>query len=628
MPVPSVFLSTPRRQRAVRTGYSFAIAAVCLWFLFQRLDGFDAADLGALAGSVGIWNWIGALGATALSFWAVARYDGLAHRHFGTPIPDGRARHAGAVAIAFSQTMGFGLVTGSFARWQLLPGLSPLAALRLTLFVAVSFLAALGVVICSVSLLFPAAVQVVPTWIALSGLAALGATAVLAFTLPKWRIGKFRFHLPSLRAMSAIVGWTLLDTAAAAMVLTLLLPQQVGLGFDVLFPAYLLALGAALISGSPGGVGPFELTLLALVPHSDPNAIMVGIVAYRAVYFALPALLAGVILLRARRKARCMPRSQIVPTATPAPIPANACAETGLLRQNGGRMLTDAASSVASVGLGQCIVGLFDPARGKTAPALTLLTRTARIGNRVPCLYKCSARTAVGARRRGWIALRIAQEAVINPANFDLAGRKHRQIRRKLRHAQRAGIRIVHQSQNLPIEAMTEVDQRWQSSHGTARGTTMGRFDAAYVGSQAVFLAWQGDALAGFVSFHVSRDEWCLDLVRPASEAPDGTMHALICEAIAHAAASNIPRLSLAAFPDHLLSRLGTPGLVQFKLSFAPRLEPRYLCAPDPFSLAMAIADLARAVRWPGPLNSANQPDPHPAHEDHEQNGIAFPPGP
>ncbi len=628
MPVPSVFLSSQRRRRYLRAGYPFAIAAICLWYLFQRLDGFNATNLGTLAGTVGIWNWVGALAATALSFWAVARYDGLAHRHFGTPVPDDRARRAGAVAIAFSQTMGFGLATGAFARWQLLPGLSPLAALRLTLFVAVSFLAALGVVICSVSLLVPAAVQVIPTWVALAGIAAAGATALLAFARPIWKIGKLHFHLPSLPAMSAIAGWTLLDTAAAAMALTLLLPPQVGLGFDVVFPAYLLALRAALVSGSPGGVGPFELTLLALVPFADAHAMMAGIVAYRTVYFALPALLAGAILLRAHRRARRIPRAQIVPTTAPAPVPASACAETGVLRQNGGRMLSDAVSTVACVGLGQCLVGLFDPARGKTAAALLLLMRSARIGNRVPCLYKCNARTAAAARRGGWISLRIAQEAVIDPADFDLGGRKHRQIRRKLRHAQRAGIRIVHAGQNLPLETMAKVDRCWQSTHGTARGTTMGRFEATYVSTQAVFLARNGDALVGFVTFHATRNEWCLDLMRPAPDAPDGTMHALICEAIAHAGTLNIPRLSLAALPDHPLSRLGAPGLAQFKRSFAPRLEPRYLCAPNLFCLVMAVADIARAVRWPGPLQSTESAATRLAHEDHEQNGIAFPPGP
>jgi phosphatidylglycerol lysyltransferase len=80
-------------------------------------------------------------------------------------------------------------------------------------------------------------------------------------------------------------------------------------------------------------------------------------------------------------------------------------------------------------------------------------------------------------------------------------------------------------------------------------------------------------------------------------------MHALIHAAIASAAGAGLPALSLAAVPDLPLRGMQDSGLVRFKRAFAPLWKPLYLCAPDPGSLALAAADLARAVHWPEALD-------------------------
>lgn len=620
MSVPSV-AAGPAARRLFRAAYPLAIAGLCLWLLGQRLGGISVADIGALAGTVGPWNWLGAILAAGVSFWAVGRYDGVAHRHFGTGLPARAARRAGVLAIAFSQTLGFGLATGAFARWQLLPGLSPLAALRLTLFVAVSFLIALGALICAAALILRAP-PALPVWAAGAGLALAAGLVALAFACPVLRVGRYHLRLPSLPAMAAITGWTFVDTAAAALVLALLLPPEAGIGWFMLFPAYLLALGAALISGTPGGVGPFELTLLAVLPQADPQMIMAGIVAYRAIYFAIPALIAGGVLLRAHfRVAKpCCPGGGQAedPNMDTAP------AEVGLLRQNGGRMLVSHGVQMASFATAQCRVGLFDPIAGALPDTLNTLAKHARQENRLPCLYKCNARSAALARAQGWPVLRIAQEAVLRPDTFDISGRAHRQLRRKLRHVAKAGVRVVRAGPDLPLGRMQGLDAAWQDAHGPARGTTMGRFEPGYLAGQRVYLAWMGDRLVGFITFHTAAQDWCLDLLRPAPDAPDGTVHGLICAALEDARTQALPRLSLAALPDHALARCGRTGLAQFKRSFAPRFEPRYAAAPNRAALALALADIARAVHWPDPL-----PGPGARalpHDDHEQNGIALRP--
>ena len=124
---------------------------------------------------------------------------------------------------------------------------------------------------------------------------------------------------------------------------------------------------------------------------------------------------------------------------------------------------------------------------------------------------------------------------------------------------------------------------------------------------QQVFCAYQDGRLIGFVSFHQTLCELCLDLVRIAPDAPDGAAHALIVRALDHAKHYAIPQLSLAAVPIpenpnaprtlNLISKVtAAPGLRQFKASFAPRWQPLYAAAPTVLAMIIGLIDVAQAV--------------------------------
>ena len=137
-----------------------------------------------------------------------------------------------------------------------------------------------------------------------------------------------------------------------------------------------------------------------------------------------------------------------------------------------------------------------------------------------------------------------------------------------------------------------------------------------------------------FFCFHANAHEWVLDLMRPAPDAPDGTMQALIAAAITQAAARRIRRLSLAALPPRagwttgpaaLIWRrverdAGAAGLRQFKMSFAPRLSPRYIAAPSRSGLTLSATSLLHAIcrprPLPGPQPRADAPRSGPSSRD------------
>lgn len=621
-----------------------------LWALRDRLAALDLSALPATLAGLAAGHWAGAMLATALGFAVLARYDALIHRVLGTEAAPAQARRAGWTAIALSQAIGFGLVSGALVRWRMLPGLSLVQATKITATVAASFLAAWAVLCAHVLLVLPVDHLGLHLGTAQGfaglGLVLGGGLGLAALVSPRLRLGGRELRLPPLPVMARILALAALDTGLAALALRLLLPPGTDLGFLALLPAFLLALGAGFVAGTPGGIGPFEITLVALLPGTDPAALLGGVLAWRLVYYVGPALLAlAVVALRPPAARPGSVTARLAPPATrlgphlAALLAEDPQAELGLLHQGQhGVLFEPGARGGWLVGRAPgTLVALLNPFGAGRLPALLPdLAQAARDAGCAPCLYKISARRAVEARAAGWLVVPVAEDHWLDPARFSLDLPSRSGLRRKLRKAERAGVLVQPAPDPLPIAAMQALARDWARAHGGERGFSMGRFAPAYLAQQRVFLAWQGERLVAFVSFHANRHEWVLDLLRPAPGAPDGTMQALILAALSTAREAGAARLSLAALPPdpetrrgglRLLWRLvarhsGAAGLRQFKAGFAPRSTPRYIAAPGPLTLARAALALARAIRHPAPVPAPGRMQR--IQDDHEQKEFAL----
>ncbi len=393
--------------------------------------------------------------------------------------------------------------------------------------------------------------------------------------------------------------------------------------FTTLFPVYLAALTAALVTGTPGGVGPFELTALGLLPQGAAPELMAGILAFRLIYYALPALIAAWFLYW--REANTTPPvlSGLEPIRDlPQDISRS---ELGVCLQNGARLLSVGQSQFAIVSTAQTETAMFDPIRGAALAGLPSLLDLAHRRNKVALIYKTTPRVAAALRRAGLATLHIADEAVIDPQQFHLQGRKFRQVRRKLRQASEAGVKVT-RAATLPLAEMVRLDAKWQALNGGARGLSMGRFCPDYLRRHHVYLAWQNGTLVGFASFHTADRERCLDLMRSGARAPSGTMHLLVATALSEARTDGLSRVSLAAQPclttarsalPRLLARRiaqnsGATGLARFKASFAPQYQPLYAHAKSWPALTLGLGDLSRRITRP------NRNQPHNRHEENE----------
>jgi phosphatidylglycerol lysyltransferase len=482
-----------------------------------------------------------------------------------------------------------GAVTAGLVRWQRLPTMGFAAASALSAAVAVSFMACWS--------LF----AFVAVWylhdhpaVALPPSSMLVVMAILAlFCLARWQA---RAGSTALRLLI----WTGCDITCAAFALYLLLPDGLALDFPTLLAAYVLALGAGLLCNTPAGLGGFEVVMLALVGGAETVPLMVAILAFRLVYYVGPFCLALVALAR-------VPRSQPSPVHKAA-LPGSAPSSWQLSHQSGA-IYESTPSDKTRLQLhlahpAGALVAIGDPGhRSQCRDSLAVLARLARRDSVSPAFYKCSARMAACARMAGWRVARIAEQATLNPQTWDLRGARRQGLRRKLRQAQQAGIRVVQADGTLPWAALDAIAKAWADRHGGEMAFSMGTYSRTYVAEQSVFLIYQGDKLVGFVTFHTGSQDWSLDLIRYAGPLPGGTVPSAIVAALAAARASNIAVFSLASVPStrgvwgYVCRKRA--GLGQFKRSFGPTWKPLYHCAPGVRAFWMSGAAIAWAIHRP-----------------------------
>ena len=573
------------------------------------LGDLDWPEISRSVAQIGAGSWMLALIATAASFAALGRYDVIVHRHLNTRQSEGAAQASGAAAVALGQVLGLGLVTGTIARWRALPSLSLVQAGSVTALVSLTFMVAwLGLLGLS-GLVLPHSLPL-PPYVFAACMISSGLLVLYTAVRRDFRWQGRRVRLPSLKAIGAMVGYAALDTSLAALAFWILIPAGADISLAALIPIYLAGLGCALLSNTPGGLGPFEVMLLWALQGTDLNAVIAGLIAFRLVYFAVPAVIGGLYLALPKRTAAASkaPAARIIRTPSASLHP-----EAHVARQGGALLTTAMGHPIAPVRrTTQATVALFDPPLGFSVlePALS---RAARLRMTWPIAYKISARNAVQARAAGWHVLATAADAIIPLGALSDAGKARATLRRKLRKSTAAGVQIRHIPLSVASDAriwqsLRQIEAAWSGAHGGARGFSMGQYSEPYLSAQQVFAASLDGRDIAFISFHHSPKTWVLDLMRHAHDVPDGCMHALVWHALKAAEARGVQTVSLASVPLALPGPLGrlsakpvarAQGLAQFKRSFAPQWTPLFTCAPSRLALVLGLWDIWNEVRKP-----------------------------
>ena len=216
--------------------------------------------------------------------------------------------------------------------------------------------------------------------------------------------------------------------------------------------------------------------------------------------------------------------------------------------------------------------------------------------------------------RAGCYTHRIADDPMIDPANFSLDGRRMSSVRHSVASARRSGLRVVPWTQALNA-AITGVSEEWlRTKRGGEMGFTLGRldhFDPATVDCRA---AIDGNGhIVGFTTWRSYQNGHArvLDIMRRTVDAPNPTMDLLIADSLSTFAASGVRQVSLGSVPiSH--GPLGervypTVSLRRYKEKFAPTWQPLWLVAPSRVLFPAALRAVAHAFCPDGILSAVRR---------------------
>ena len=276
--------------------------AIALWLLLHEVRQYHYRDvvrsLEAIpTGRVGL-----AMGLTAVNYLILIGYDLTAMRYLRHPLSLGKIALASFVSYVCSYNFGV-LLGGTGVRYRMYSvwGIPGVEIIKLVAIVGLTFwiglLALAGVVFVAVPLDIPAKLHMPFDNTRMFGLLLLPCLAVylLLCTVRKAPVQflGWRLPLPPLKLSLIQMAIAAADLMVAARVLYVLLPQTAKVDYPHFLSIYLLAVVATVITNVPGGLGVFELTVLVLLPPGDSRLILGSLLAYRAIYYLLPLLLAS-----------------------------------------------------------------------------------------------------------------------------------------------------------------------------------------------------------------------------------------------------------------------------------------------------------------------------------------------
>ena len=612
------------------------VLVVCAFALSDRLAAVDGAAVAAAFAGTSFAAIAAAVVFTALSHVAVSAYDPLVTPLLQCATPRRLAMKSGFAAVAIGQTTGFSPIVGALIRHRLMrgEGATGADAARRTALVAFGFLFGLIGALVAMVLVRPEAFAEMSGWSLRETSAAAAAGLALWFFAVgvivrkgALTIGGFSVPTPDGRSLFAFAGLAFIDVAFAAAALWALTPAAAGLSFEQVFLAFSVALAFGIMSNAPGGIGVFEATLFVLLPSVDPASLIASIALFRVVYYGAP-FLAAVALLTLEEfrggEARASHFAEAVPAfvedALAPGLAASDRAEAELAHLGDKRFLMSAdgeAFLMFSEARG-VLTAIGDPvgARSSWPELVSGFLDLAADERRAPAFYKIGTNTAALCRAMGLKTDRLGHEAEVDPQSFDIGARSHRQLRRKVRQAAKAGVEIRRfEPGEAPLDALKPISDRWLSEKGVADGGfSRGVFDAAYLKRFPVLVAEQDGAPIAFLSLWRSGDgaEWSIDLMRGERDAPAGVMQALIAAAIDDAREAGVSRFNLCMAPMSGLEdakqplerafawifakrdRCGLKGLHRFKASFDPDWRPRFIAHQGGVGAGRALYAAAR----------------------------------
>ena len=256
----------------------------------------------------------------ACSHLLYSTFDLLGRRMTGHRLGTRIVMRVTFISYAFNLNLG-ALVGGVAFRYRLYSrlGLDNLTITRVLGFSMLTnwlgYLVLAGAVFCFFPMVLPPdwkmdgeGLRVLGALLLAAGAAYLGLCAIAR--QHTWRLRGHELDTPSLRMALLQLALSMLNWSLIGGMIWLLLQRQ--LPYHEVLAVALVAAVAGVITHVPGGLGVLEAVFLALLGHRAPQGTLLGaLLAYRAIYYLLPLILAALTYvateLRARKLRRRVP---------------------------------------------------------------------------------------------------------------------------------------------------------------------------------------------------------------------------------------------------------------------------------------------------------------------------------
>lgn len=301
----------PNRIRSILSRLTpligLALFGLAMWAMHREIQHFKFDDLRAFIGKLSAGQIALAAGATVLGYISLICYDLFALRYVGHNLALRRVSMTAFIGQAFSMNIGQSVLSGGAVRLRLYSGWG-IGAGDISRILGFNFVTnAFGMLLISgIAFTFsgvklPEGMPIPSGSLRVLGFAMLCvvATYIGAILLGKKeiRIRKFAIPLPSASIAIPAVMVAAIDWSLTSIVLYALLPPSSGVTPFGFLGIVMAAHNLAGISMVPGGLGVFESIVLHLLPENMPHeAILSALVAYRAIYYFFPFIVAILLL--------------------------------------------------------------------------------------------------------------------------------------------------------------------------------------------------------------------------------------------------------------------------------------------------------------------------------------------
>ena len=258
----------------------------------------------------------------------------------------------------------------------------------------------------------------------------------------------------------------------------------------------------------------------------------------------------------------------------------------------------------------------------EAAELVSAFVRHARFAGCAPVFYAVGAHVAAMLEPFGFACAKVGETAVVDLADYSLAGTAKQKLRTARNKAARDGCAFMVSTPPHPdglLDACRRVSDFWLAERrGAEKAFSLGRFDAAWLADQPIGVVRRGGDVIAFANLWTTADRSrvLVDMMRAAPDAPRAVIEFLLVEAFGWAREAGYSVFDLGMAPlagvgtgaegdASLLGRIGAfvyangegvygfQGLRRFKDKFQPRWEPVYIATRGRTAATSALIDVA-----------------------------------